>query len=435
MPTRAGQPTAQETLAQQQAGQGTATPIVTGQGVHPAVATALALAATTAATAAVGAAPPTTVSLAASKAITTAAAGILGAFDRFLAGRRAEQEPHVHDLLSSEAPELTDAQRLEVVAAETEAEKLFAAGVRARLDRDLPPAMAIADRQDRDARVRAILAREKRYLEMREAAVADRALGTAEQRQVQQESPEGGYWQLSPQVKLHTPDCVAMAGKVWPHSVLASYHPPLHFGCDCRVRPIEWARERGLIAPDSFASVDDAMLARQVTETPDLDELLEATVERWWKGTAGPGRFRARHGDLAAGLRRPRAPRIDPEPVRTLGDELDVRPVAVAELKAGDRLMVDGALTRIEAVVAPGVLELAGGETVRVTRDTVQGVVDAEGAPMPAPAEIPGRPDRTPDAPVGGSEETSTDPPESTGDSADGTLDVPADEATGAGAE
>jgi len=251
-------------------------------------------------------------------AINAAAAGIIGAFDRFLSSRRVDQEEYVNGLLEAEIPDLPEDARLEVVDGELEAEKAYAAKMRARLDHDLPLALSISEAMQREAAVQAILDRERHYMELRENAVASRALGTAEQRDVELKSPEGGYWRLSPHVKTHTLDCLAMGGKVWPHSVLRTYHPPLHGSCPCEIWTVDRARQAGLIGPDSFQGHDQSVYALQIAEAAwDENELaeemalLEAVQRRWWKGTTRAGQFRQRRGgDPAEVLRRARAARM-----------------------------------------------------------------------------------------------------------------------------
>jgi hypothetical protein len=315
MPRRDGQPTEEEVAAQRR-GEG---PLAVPVGViPPAIAAAASLTATSAATATALAAPPAIAPVVAVGAINAAAAGIIGAFDRFLSSRRTDQEEYVNGLLEAEIPDLPEDARLEVVDGELAAEKAYAAKMRARLDHDLPLALSITEAPQREAAVQAILDRERHYMELRETAMASRALGAAEQRDVELKSPEGGYWHLSPHVKQHDLACLAMGGKVWPHSVLRQYHPPLHASCPCQVLTVDRARQDGLIGPDSFQSHDQSIYALQIAEAAwDEDELaeemalLEAVQRRWWKGTTRAGQFRQRRGgDPGEVLRRARATRM-----------------------------------------------------------------------------------------------------------------------------
>jgi hypothetical protein len=236
-------------------------------------------------------------------AISFAAAGIMGAFDRFLRDRRPALEDEVMGLLETHAPELGTDTHAELVDNEIEAERAFAAGARARLDRDLPKALMIADPTLRETAVNAVLEREKRYARQREEAIAMRALGAGELEMALRESPLGAYWKLSPHVSEHTPDCLALGGKAWPPSVLRKTHPPTHFGCECSLVPIPRAISEGLMTRANVQSADQVMQALSMQETPyDLGEiederrLLEAYTLRYGKGTEKGGEFRPRRG-------------------------------------------------------------------------------------------------------------------------------------------
>lgn len=401
MPRRDGHPTDQE-LAAQRAGRGP-DPIVGGQ-LAPRTAAIAALNATRQAAHVAATAPPVIAPALTVAAVNAAAAGILGAFGRFLDNRRRDQEQYVTGLLEAEIPDLPDDARLQVVADEMDRERAFAAKARDRLDRDLPKALMIPDFSVRETEVQKVLDRERRYAEQREMAMATRTLGAAEQRNVERVSPEGGYWRLSPHVRAHTLDCLAFGGKVWPHSVLRTVHPPLHGGCPCEILSIQEAQRQGLIHSDAqWATHDQAIHAMQIVEAEvDAEEFadelaaLEAAAERWWKGTAGPGRFRSRHGDVARGLRHPRPAQTghpttpEFEHVPTLEEDLDVRDVRVGAVASGDRFMVGGDLATVKSVLAPGVFELEDLGVVRVTRDVVLGVASCADAEPPAPASTTG---------------------------------------------
>lgn len=332
----AGGATAERAVAAQRAGQGPPPPPPPGQG-HPAAAT-VALAATAAAVAAAAAAPPvvglpgvagaTTRSL---NAINVAAAGIIGAFERFLAGRREQEGAHVDELLSTDAPEMTADERFRLVDREMQAEKAFAAKTRARLDRDLPKALVIADQGERESAVHAILDRERRIQAQREDAVTVRALGAADKATVKAASPEGAYWRLSPTVKTHTLDCLAMGGKVWPWSVLDVFHPPLCGPwCQCELLTIQEAVAAGLVHPGTFQSADQAVAIMHIHECAvdlvELDEQL-ALLEVAWRDWLHPrnrlGRWRDSHSAVRAEVARssaPPAPTANPAPARAFSD-------------------------------------------------------------------------------------------------------------------
>lgn len=181
-------------------------------------AAAATIAATGAAAAVALAAAPDEAPQAAANAIITAAAGILAAFDAFLLARREEMQDSVDELLTDEHPDLPEAERWRLIDVELQAERAYAAAVRERLDRDLPPALALEPDARAEA-VRRILARERRVQEQREAAIVARLEGAANHHAVKVASPEGAYWRLNPKTKAHTIDAVM------PWSVLDG--PPL----------------------------------------------------------------------------------------------------------------------------------------------------------------------------------------------------------------
>jgi hypothetical protein len=207
--------------------------------------------------------------------LTVASATILGAFERFLETRELVSEQEVADLLAAEYGTVPEDMRLDVVAGELDREKSYRAKVRERLDRDLPRVLSIANRELREFELMKVLERERRIIGQREDAIAGRALGAMEAQQVRQASPAGGFWLPSPHVSEHTVDCLAMGWKVWPWAVLDRYHPPLHHGCQCELKTIEWALATGQITPESIAPPAEAhemaLRAMQVMEA-DIDE-------------------------------------------------------------------------------------------------------------------------------------------------------------------
>lgn len=389
MPRRDGQPTLQELAGARQPA-----PAAGGQ-LPPAEAARAALAATAAAAGTAATAPPVIAPAVTVAAVNAAAAGILTAFGDFLRSRRRDQETYLTSVLEAEIPELPALARQQVISDEMAAEKAYAVKARDRLAHDLPLALSITDPRVREAQVQKILDRERRYAEMRESAMAARALGVAEQQHVERVSPEGGYWHESDHVEHHTLDCLAMAGKIWPHSVLRNYHPPLHGGCPCEIWSIQRAQEAGLVqSPEQWATPDQAIQAMQIAEASfDVDDfddemvVLEAVQARWWKVSGRPGQFRARKGDLGAGVRKMPVPHIpgvpDPDRIRDLAsDELHLRELAAKDLGPRDRVMIDGGLQAIRAVLAPGVFELESGHAVRMLGDTAMGIAaDPEETP------------------------------------------------------
>lgn len=167
-------------------------------------------------------------------------------------------------------------------------ERAFQAKLLARLQRDVPTALKLADADKRRARLQAILAREQRYIAMRMEAMNDRAIAAGNADTVREDSPQGAFWHLSPFVKEHTPDCIAMGGKFWPWSVLNEFHPPTHPGCQCQLVSANEAIDRGLMTPghmdvdegDAKARARDAMkLLKKIHEAGVTQDEFQAYLE------------------------------------------------------------------------------------------------------------------------------------------------------------
>lgn len=283
-------------------------------------------------------------------AAATAAAGILGAFDALLAARAERLRTGFDVQLAADRPALPADDRARLVAEELERERAFAAKARARVARDLPGALAIADRAAREQAVRAIVDRERRYLTQREDAIAARLLGHVTAAAVRDVSPDGAFWKLNPALD-NCARCASLAGKVWPWAVLDLLKPPIHPNCACSLFSVADARRLGWLTDADRGSFDD--LVRE----PAL--LLEALAD-------------ALHVEPL-----PVAPEI--EPVRELDAELDVVSLPVADLKPGSRLMVAGTPHEVAEVLGGGLVTLHELGLVRLSRDTVRGI--------PAPPE------------------------------------------------
>jgi 8-oxo-dGTP pyrophosphatase MutT (NUDIX family)/2'-5' RNA ligase len=111
---------------------------------------------------------------------------------------------------------------------------------------------------------------------------------------VKQDSPDGALWLLG-DTKTHTPDCVQMANKIWPWSVLDSFQPPVHPRCACSLVPLGMAFKKGLakrgdMRPEAQAKADFIQSMRGL----GLQE--GRWVDRWPAGTENAGRFRPRLG-------------------------------------------------------------------------------------------------------------------------------------------
>ena len=236
-------------------------------------------------------------------------------------GRGKRQLAKLKTELGDAYPERAPAEIDDLARKELGFEKEFQRKMLERLARDLPKALAIPDADERRAAVEAILRREARYLAMREEAMTDRAVARTERLAARDASPAGAYWHLSPFVKEHTPDCVALAGKFWPWEFLDEVAPPLHHGCRCQLLTLKDAVERGYMTLDQIGDAAEMTKlgkkllrdANTLKETVSLEEwqawlgeladLEEAPWERRWsKGTEHGGQFRPRRGGVSRPL-------------------------------------------------------------------------------------------------------------------------------------
>jgi hypothetical protein len=200
-----------------------------------------------------------------------------------------------------------------------------------RMERDVPRALATAEPK---RALRKVLEREKRYTRQRQQAMLARSISTIERDSIKRISPLGAYWRLSPFVKEHTIDCIAMGGKFWPWEVLDVIHPPRHAGCPCELYGLEEAIQRGFL-PFGFKPphpADGIELARELQARfkelrealrpgEDLAELIDELesirlqeapwAKRFAKGTEKGGEFMPRRGGFSARLRSELAKSVD----------------------------------------------------------------------------------------------------------------------------
>lgn len=151
-----------------------------------------------------------------------------------------------------------------------------------RISDGLKVAMRAPDASARAAGVDGVMRREQQYAWMRAAAAANRVLAAAEREQLRRTSPRGAYWSLGVR-NQHTPDCLAMAGKFWPWSILNIVHPLLHTGCGCFLRSYGDALAAGLLTEGAMLSAaDQARIAGPVIQhvRAEQDEL-ERLSEEW----------------------------------------------------------------------------------------------------------------------------------------------------------
>jgi len=131
----------------------------------------------------------------------------------------------------------------------------------ARIQRDLPRALAQPTDAARRRRLEGLIGRETHYTRLRMDAIAVRAVGIAESLNVEERSPEGAVWQLG-RTMNHTPGCLLLHGRVLAWSALRSarYVPPVHLRCDCRLAGLDEAVERGIVRRRIVPTVGDSLL-------------------------------------------------------------------------------------------------------------------------------------------------------------------------------
>ena len=137
----------------------------------------------------------------------------------------------------------------EILATEVKYELKFVKRSAARLTRHMIRAASNGD--DLKESLATGLKRELRFQRMRQAAVIRRVTLRLDEDRVQGLSPQGAYWVLNPTAKIHTPDCLAMAGKAWTWRVLSIIRPSnRHNLCGCRLIPLGAAISHSL--PGAF---------------------------------------------------------------------------------------------------------------------------------------------------------------------------------------
>jgi hypothetical protein len=224
---------------------------------------------------------------------------------------------------------------------EREFEREFRRKMRKRLEADVPEALSHPDPDVRARKLANIFRREMRYTAMREEAILSRAMGALEADMLQTLSPKGAYWKLSPHVKEHTLDCLAMGEKFWPWSVLRKVQPPLHYGCPCALLGLDEVIEMGLMTANQVPDEADARarygrIADKIDGMRDLDEAIieelyaaayenldveEAAVRkplRWARGLIKGGQFRPTRGG-SVGARTTRGIPLPESPTKQRG--------------------------------------------------------------------------------------------------------------------
>ncbi len=313
---------------------------------------------------AVGAAATAQTAMTAAEAL----AKLLQFFDRWLQARAVVTRQVIVEIVGGlrEDGDLTADEAAELADEEAAREARFAAASRERLARDLPAALAIADPAERREAVRRLLERERRFAEQREEQVRQRAQAAADRGRVRKASPDGAYWDLNPLLD-NCATCKAMAGKVWPWSVLNLFRPPVHPNCACRLLSVDEALRRGLIRgwDSDYGSFEEWSQRRDLLEAAagdhaqcshdtwdDVDawvvadpDVMEARYsERYEAGTVKGGQFKPKRGANPGrptarlgkrGSFKPNAPRSKTTPVQ-------VTPPIAPALSAMSRPLRDG---------------------------------------------------------------------------------------------
>jgi ADP-ribose pyrophosphatase YjhB (NUDIX family)/2'-5' RNA ligase len=246
--------------------------------------------------------------------IAQATTALLTALRRFQNQRAQAFDDQLRREALAEQPTLGDVID-NIISRELGFEATFRAKQYARIQAELAPALAIADPKEREKAVRALFERERKYTQMREEAMRVRVMAAVRHYHLEQASPQGAYWKLGENVKKHTIDCLAMANKFWPWSVLHAFQPPVHHGCACSLMGLREAVANGLMTPDQVPNemhaVAHATDLLQRAANAMRNGLREADVEaylaglrleearweeRFSKGTSNAGRFRPRVG-------------------------------------------------------------------------------------------------------------------------------------------
>lgn len=144
-------------------------------------------------------------------------------------------------------PALKGQALAEALGRERQRDTAYARNMRARMRRGVSAIFAdpTLTEAERGARIEGLARLERSYLERHISAAGRRMAKEAElERLLEREA--GGVWVLG-RTKVHTPDCLAMAGRWWPESVLRKINPAnRHNGCDCSVVSEAQARARGI---------------------------------------------------------------------------------------------------------------------------------------------------------------------------------------------
>lgn len=263
-------------------------------------------------------------------AVAKATNAILAALARFWKGSDDDEDSWLWLVVENEYPEWRERREdlRALLAAEVEYGAEFRRKQLERLRVDVPAALRSLDPA---GALRGLLRREARYIRLRQQAMVTRSLAAVERDALRELSPLGAFWAISPFVAEHTADCLALGNQFWPWEVLDEIHPPMHYGCACRLFGYTEALERSLMTPNQVSDPAVAVMrARDIAKTYGLLEeaadpeelaaahaaLTEYRLEeaRWTRrfkeGTKG-GQFMPRRGGFSASIRRDLADLLD----------------------------------------------------------------------------------------------------------------------------
>jgi hypothetical protein len=180
---------------------------------------------------------------------------------RRIAALRIAREREALARAGYSADEITKA-----VTEEIRLEAIYQRRAAERMRKALTLASRATDPSARQSAVESAARREQNYARQRAIASGARVFASVERTALEEQSPQGAYWKLGVAVE-HTPDCLAMAGKLWPWSVLRKIHPLLHVGCKCTLLSYGEALALGLLGPGTILSPAEAeRLAAPVIE-------------------------------------------------------------------------------------------------------------------------------------------------------------------------
>jgi hypothetical protein len=202
-----------------------------------------------------------------------AAAAIMAGFVTWLAQLREQHRRWLAGRLGQHGGQADDVA--EVLRTEMLLEQEFARRSADRLAGALPQALRISDPEERERKIRQLLADEERYARQRAEAMVARAIAAVSRAAVRRESPAGAFWRLG-HAQQHTEGCKFMADRFWPWAVLDRVHPPRHYGCTSSLHSYTEAIVKGWMRPSDVPDTRAAVRAASgvVMEAEEADALL-----------------------------------------------------------------------------------------------------------------------------------------------------------------